>query len=129
MQLSSETTPAEMAGLIRRAPGATARIMFDTLKAAVDECGPDERYELAHEIYDWALTAGGSSGDDFHVAYLVCLDNRIRDEEAQRTLGLLMAVRHVISVEPVDADDEYRVAHMQERHRLHQLLMGALNDA
>lgn len=114
--------------LVRRAPEATARTMFDLMQEALGECDPDERYELVREVYDWALTAGGSTGDDFHVAYLVCLDNRIRDEEAQRTLGLLMAVRHVISVEPIDADDEYRVARMQERHRLHKLLMGALND-
>jgi hypothetical protein len=114
--------------LIKRAPEATARIMFETVKAAIAECGPDERYELVREIYDWVLTAGGEAGDDFHVAYLVCLDHRIRDEEAQRTLGLLMAIRHVISVEPVDADDEYRVARVQERHRLHKLLMGALHD-
>lgn len=120
--------PAALVELRRRHPADTARLFLDQAKAAMEECDQDERYELAQEIYDWALTAGGSTGADFHVAYLVCLDNRIRDEEAQRTLGLLMAVRHVISVEPVDADDEYRVAHMQERHRLHQLLMGALND-
>jgi hypothetical protein len=114
--------------LIKRAPRAAARVMFETVKQAIDECDPDERYEIVREIYDWTLTAGGEIADDFHVAYLVCLDGRIRGEEAQRTLGLLMAVRHVISVEPVDADDEYRVARVQERYRLHKLLMGALDD-
>jgi hypothetical protein len=123
----SDETDRAKARLIKRAPEATARLMFETVKQAAAECGPDERYELVREIYDWALTAGGEIGDDFHVAYLVCLDGRIRDEEAQRTLGLLMAVRHVISVEPVGADDEYRIARVQERYRLHKLLMGALD--
>lgn len=121
--------PAALVELRRRHPADTARLFLDQAKAAMEECDPGDRYELVQEIYDWVLTAGGSTGGDFHVAYLVCLDNRIRDEEAQRTLGLLMAVRHVISVEPVEADDEYRVAAMQERHRLHKLLMGTLNDA
>lgn len=112
--------------LIKRTPAAAARVMFETVKAAVDECDPDERYELVHEIREWALTAGIPDGDDFHVAYLVCLDGRIRDEEAQRTLEALMCIRHVISVEPVGADLNTAFVRQQERHRLHGLLMEAL---
>lgn len=115
--------------LIKRAPTATARIMFETIKQALDEtsCDQDERWELLHDMFEYAVSNGGRHAEEYHLGYAVCLDRTIRDEEAQRTLEALTCIRHVISVEPVAADLETSFVRQQERHRMHQLLMGALS--
>lgn len=114
--------------LIKRHPAATARIMFETVKQAIDECDSDERHELLQELFAYAVSNGARHDDEYHLGYAVCLDRTIRDEEAQRTLEALMCVRHVISVEPVEADLQTSFLRQQERHRLHELLMGALTS-
>lgn len=128
--MTDESQPAEVR-LIKRAPVATARVMFETLKQALDDdgCDPDERYELLHDLFSYAVSNGGRHEDEYHLGYTVCLDRTIRDEEAQRTLKALMCLRHVISVEPVAAELETSFVRQQERHRLHEVLMRTLNDA
>lgn len=124
--MTDEAQSAEVR-LIKRAPAA-ARMMFETMKQALDECGDDDRYELLHDLFEFAISNGGRHAEEYHLGYTVCLDRTIRDEEAQRTLEALTCIRHVISVEPVGADLKTTFVRQQERHRLHKLLMGVLHD-
>jgi len=126
--MSDDHVPEAAGRLIRRAPEATARIMFETVKHALAECGPDEQFELRQEIYEWALTRVPAHTDEPHTAYLVTLDQPVKDETGFSVLNLLRMVRGVIAVDPVPADHETHIARRQAQHRYHELLMEALAD-
>jgi hypothetical protein len=45
--------------LIKRAPAAVARILFETVKDAIDECDPWARFELIQEVADYVVARAG----------------------------------------------------------------------
>jgi hypothetical protein len=64
---------------------------------------------------------------DRHAAYLVVLEDDIREDDAEATLNALMQIKGVIGVQPVsDAGAEIMIARIREstrwQHRVFELL-------
>ena len=63
---------------------------------------------------------------DRHAAYIVTLDEDIREDDAEAILSALRMVKHVLSVEPVVATYEQHIADARSdsrwRERIYRLL-------
>lgn len=117
------------ARLIKRAPAAAARLMFETVKQAIDECSPDDRFEVCQEIYEWALSEVPAHTGEPHTAYLVTLDRPVKGETGFGVLNLLRMVRGVIGVDPVPDDHVMFVARKQAEHQFAEALWAAMRPA
>ena len=66
---------------------------------------------------------------DRHAAYIVTLDQDIREDDAEAILNALRMVKHVLSVEPVVADYGQHIAERRAddawRKRIYGMLDGA----
>lgn len=128
--MSDNPTPETIAvRLAKRAPEATARLMFEMVKQSVDECAPDDRFELCQEIFEWALSEVPAHTDEPHTAYLVTLDRPVKDEAGFSVLSLLRMVRGVIAVDPVPADTTTHIARKQAEHQFAEALWAAMRPA
>jgi hypothetical protein len=101
-------------------PSEAAAEAFGSLKtafAALREDDTDAAWELAQDVFWWALGNGaGHEGPD--AGYLVTLGRRVKDTEAERTLTALAMIRGVIGVEPVPEGGEVNHAHYIARQRV-----------
>lgn len=71
-------------------------------------------------MIDWSAVT------DRHAAYIVVLEENIREDDAQATLSALGMVRGVASVKPVVASAEVHVAQERALHRLRSEVAAVL---
>lgn len=109
-------------------PWQQARDALDELKGAAaklhasEEPGDHEAaWDIAREAAEWAMGIYGHPGEH-HDAYLIVLKAPLADDEAEQMLRLLMRIRGVIAVQPVEENQRW-VAIAEERVR------SDLNDA
>lgn len=124
----ARTTPVQipeelLAGI--PTPEQQATDLLQQLQGAVEKLweggsGSEVAWEITRETVDWAMSLYGPPGE-LHGAYVVVLKDPIEDDAAEEMMRLLMRVRGVVAVVPMEDDHQTRIA--EERVR------GALSDA
>lgn len=66
---------------------------------------------------------------DRHAAYIVTLDEDIREDDAEAIINALRMVKHVIGVEPVVASFEQRIAERRVSDEWRKRIYGMLDEA
>lgn len=65
---------------------------------------------------------------DRHSAYIVVLENEIRDDDAKATVAALKQIKGVLGVEPVINSPDVHIAEMRARTVIRAKLWDALHD-
>jgi len=116
--LASIPTPEQ------QAKDALAELQEAVAKLHVSEEPGDSgaAWEIAREAVEWAMSVYGPPGE-LHGAYAVVLQQPLEDDAAEAMMRLLMSVRGVVAVVPLEEDHQTRVA----EERVRDALSGALN--
>lgn len=82
----------------------------------------DRQYELITDIQEWSVEH--SQPNDRHAAYIVVLEQDVRDEDAMRLTQLLCLIEGVVSVVPVEADHRLIISEHRWRNEIANKLYG-----
>lgn len=97
------------------------------LRDSEHEEDDDTAWGVLRDVVRWALDIDPRTLDGSYGGYLVVLDERVKDEDADMMLQVLLRIGGVIAVSPVreDAQAYFATARLQRRLRDH--LSEALN--
>jgi hypothetical protein len=107
-----------------RAHATDMKAEIDNLAAAEDW---DAHAEIMSDLQDWVLKQAGVTSAS-HAGYIVILDRRLKDEDAQVMHRFLLNIKGVIAVEPVPENASMHIAERRALYRIQAAIEEAIYD-